>query len=514
MDTSPSDKVTAVSPAITRRTIRPHPWIAWFVVLLVAATTIVLQSIDVADPIADGVVEGDQAVDVVEPSNIAGLGDTAMVTVQGRPLLGMMTLLDGSTDSQTKDLLENPQPVQQIRGWILVGVDDPDRAILGLRKLASLDHTPTLVAAAARDAASAIGGQINRDRAMLGLRKLASLDHTPILVAAAARDAAAAIGEEPTFDEAHLRTQLGWFGTLAWAIGSSPAELETMKRGAKTVIMVLGIGLCFLVLAALTGLVLGIVALVKISDGSLRSGLASPDRLHGLYAETFAVWLVLLNVLSIAAAIIAQGTGVTQFTALLVFFPASLCALAWPSLRGSTFARTCADIGWTRGRGVVREIGAGIVGWMGMLPIQLIGIVCTVVLMWMAGVADGDSDAPTHPIIDALGDPFAVFTAFMVAVVLAPIVEETVFRGLLYRQLRSVSAFRRGAVSVLASALITGLLFAAIHPQGVLAIPALMSIAIAVALAREWRGSLIAPVLMHGINNALAVTAMVIIIAW
>jgi len=477
MDTSPSDKVTAVSPAITRRTIRPHPWIAWFVVLLVAATTIVLQSIDVADPIADGVVEGDQAVDVVEPSNIAGLGDTAMVTVQGRPLLGVMTLLDGATDSQTKDLLENPQPVQQVRGWILVGVDDPDRAILGLRKLASLDHTPTLVAAAARDAAAAIGG-------------------------------------EPTFDEAHLRTQLGWFGTLAWAIGSSPAELEAMKRGAKTVIMVLGIGLCFLVLAALTGLVLGIVALVKIRDGSLRSGLASPDRLHGLYAETFAVWLVLLNVLSIAAAIIAQGTGVTQFTALLVFFPASLCALAWPSLRGSTFARTCADIGWTRGRGVVREIGAGIVGWMGMLPIQLIGIVCTVVLMWMAGVADGDSDAPTHPIIDALGDPFAVFTAFMVAVVLAPIVEETAFRGLLYRQLRSVSAFRRGAVSVLASALITGLLFAAIHPQGVLAIPALMSIAIAVALAREWRGSLIAPVLMHGINNALAVTAMVIIIAW
>jgi membrane protease YdiL (CAAX protease family) len=149
---------------------------------------------------------------------------------------------------------------------------------------------------------------------------------------------------------------------------------------------------------------------------------------------------------------------------------------------------------------------------MGMLPIQLVGIACTYGLMMLAGVADGDSDAPTHPIIDALGDPVAVLGAFMVAIVLAPIVEETAFRGLLYRQLRSLSAFGRGALSVTISAVVTGLLFAAIHPQGLLAIPALMSIAIAVALAREWRGSLIAPMIMHGMNNALAVTALLIII--
>ncbi len=481
MDTRLSNQGPEGPDAAPSGPFRPHPWIAWFVVLLVAGGSIALQSMDATAPIVDaeGEIETGNASHIQEPSDLAGLGDDAMVTIQGRPLLGMMTLVPSEFESEIDKLLVNRQPVQQIRGWILLGVNDPDAGIKGLRELASLDDKTV-----------------------------------PVKVVTAALHAAEAMAGDPSFDEAHLQSELGWFGNLAWAIGGDSAELEAMQNSARNVVIVLAIGICVLALSALAGLVLGIIALVKINDGSLRSGLQPPDMLHGLYAETFAVWLVLFNVLSIAAVIIATEIGAAPFTVLLVFFPASLFALVWPSLRGSTLARTCADIGWTQGRGIVREIGAGIVGWMGMLPIQFIGIVCTLTLMAIAGVAEGDTDAPTHPIIDALGDPFAVFTAFMVAVVLAPIVEETVFRGLLYRQLRSVSRFRRGAISVLASASITGLLFAAIHPQGVLGIPALMSIAIAVAFAREWRGSLIAPMLMHAMNNAMAVTAMLIIIKW
>ena len=40
----------------------------------------------------------------------------------------------------------------------------------------------------------------------------------------------------------------------------------------------------------------------------------------------------------------------------------------------------------------------------------------------------------------------------------------------------------------------------------------LMGIAIAIALAREWRGSLIAPMVMHGINNGLAMTALLVLL--
>jgi membrane protease YdiL (CAAX protease family) len=51
-----------------------------------------------------------------------------------------------------------------------------------------------------------------------------------------------------------------------------------------------------------------------------------------------------------------------------------------------------------------------------------------------------------------------------------------------------------------------------IHPQGLLAVPALMSLAIAFSLAREWRGSLIAPMVMHGVSNG-AVMALLMVLA-
>ncbi len=49
--------------------------------------------------------------------------------------------------------------------------------------------------------------------------------------------------------------------------------------------------------------------------------------------------------------------------------------------------------------------------------------------------------------------------------------------------------------------------FAVIHPQGFLAVPLLMSLALAFTLMREWRGTLLPAMIAHGINNAVA-TAM------
>jgi membrane protease YdiL (CAAX protease family) len=45
-----------------------------------------------------------------------------------------------------------------------------------------------------------------------------------------------------------------------------------------------------------------------------------------------------------------------------------------------------------------------------------------------------------------------------------------------------------------------------IHPQGVLFAPALGGLAVGFCLYREWRGSLIAPIVAHGINNAVTLT--------
>jgi membrane protease YdiL (CAAX protease family) len=45
------------------------------------------------------------------------------------------------------------------------------------------------------------------------------------------------------------------------------------------------------------------------------------------------------------------------------------------------------------------------------------------------------------------------------------------------------------------------LIFAAIHPQGLLFIPVLGALACGFSLAREWRGSLIPCIVAHGVNN-------------
>jgi membrane protease YdiL (CAAX protease family) len=69
----------------------------------------------------------------------------------------------------------------------------------------------------------------------------------------------------------------------------------------------------------------------------------------------------------------------------------------------------------------------------------------------------------------------------------------------------------RRASSVVLSALIVSLLFAAIHPQGLAAIPALMALAFGFNLAREWRGTLVPSMVAHAINNGLLLTLFLLI---
>jgi membrane protease YdiL (CAAX protease family) len=82
----------------------------------------------------------------------------------------------------------------------------------------------------------------------------------------------------------------------------------------------------------------------------------------------------------------------------------------------------------------------------------------------------------------------------LLVLLLAPVVEETMFRGMLFHYLRS----RFGRV---ASVLVVALLFALVHRQGWVSIPMIGAVGLVFAALREWRGSLIASVVAHVINN-------------
>ena len=79
----------------------------------------------------------------------------------------------------------------------------------------------------------------------------------------------------------------------------------------------------------------------------------------------------------------------------------------------------------------------------------------------------------------------------------------------LYRYLRDVTTPWGLAPSVIFSTTLNGFLFAAVHPQGWVAIPALMALAYAFLLLREWRGTLIPAIIVHGMSNGLVMLTLI-----
>ena len=107
---------------------------------------------------------------------------------------------------------------------------------------------------------------------------------------------------------------------------------------------------------------------------------------------------------------------------------------------------------------------------------------------------------------EKIADPKAAFNlgqlVFVgVLLLFGAVGEELMFRGAYFSHLRERFGW-------LTSALVVAVLFAAIHPQGWTAIPALASLAVVLAGIREWRGSIIGCMTAHAINNAVAMAVL------
>jgi membrane protease YdiL (CAAX protease family) len=189
----------------------------------------------------------------------------------------------------------------------------------------------------------------------------------------------------------------------------------------------------------------------------------------------------------------------------------SLVVLAWPPLRGVPWRQVREDVGLTPGRQPLAELFAGVGSYLCALPLLAAALVMTWGLSLLQKTLTGRDptqlgEGPSHPVggVALTRDPWMWVAVVLLAVVLAPIVEEIMFRGLLYRHLREAS-WRWGTfLSVAAATLASGFVFAIIHPQGLLGVPVLMALASSFAITREWRGSLVGPMVAHGINNGVA----------
>ena len=321
-------------------------------------------------------------------------------------------------------------------------------------------------------------------------------------------------------DRTFLVQQLGWVGELGLTPHDSPnvqGRQKLMNEAVKTSIVLMCMA-CSGLLALLLGLGGFITFCVMAGRKRLTGHYSVQSHRAHLYLETFAIWMVLFfSIPHVIAFVATRGEielspDTSTIVSLSVFF-GSLIVLVWPMINGVPVSTIRKDIGWTIGN-PIREIGAGIVSYVSMLPLMGLSLILVFILsIVMGGVSGGGEGSPFapiggdgHPIQEevASGNSSVWIGVFLLACVAAPIVEETVFRGIFYRYLRDTgsSKWTRHGCIVFAC-LVNGFIFAAIHPQGIIGIPILMTLAIGMSLAREWRESLIAPMTMHAINNTM-----------
>jgi len=251
-----------------------------------------------------------------------------------------------------------------------------------------------------------------------------------------------------------------------------------------------------ILMAGLAGIVFFILAMIRKSEGRLPTEFKSPCPRAHIYLQSFAIYIFAMFVMDY---IVGWLPFTSQLSNVLLLSIPVICGLAWPIYRGITRQEAMNDLGLTRGDGVLNEMAAGLVGYITILPIAGMGIMLTIILQSFLPQTDA-----THPVISWLaeGGKATRILVFVLAAVLAPLFEETMFRGALYRGLR----LKMGWV---VSGLLMGFIFAVVHPQGVIGIPVLMAMGFGFGLIREWRDSLIASMTAHAIHNGALVILMI-----
>ncbi|MEZ6095395.1 MAG: type II CAAX endopeptidase family protein [Pirellulaceae bacterium] len=321
-----------------------------------------------------------------------------------------------------------------------------------------------------------------------------------------------------------LEKELGWAGSLLL----SPREsTDTSKRqqvlsSATTTSTLLMIGVFAFLAFVFGGLLMSVVAGLMYWRGQLRIGVADQSGSGTIYLETFTFWMLayfgtsILLTLALWASgvkVDAEQSGNGDITGLLftaALFGGSLITLVWPLIRGVGFSKLCDDIGWKFQNPFVEGF-KGLLGYAAGVVVLGIGLFATLFLTVFSTMMSAKSpelagdNVVAHPVQEWIGSgQFALIAfSFLLACVFAPIVEETMFRGVFFRYLRDRTGGMPRWGSVLVTAFVNAFVFAVIHPQGWIAVPVLMSFAVVLTLIRQWRGSLIAPMLVHCFHNSV-----------
>jgi membrane protease YdiL (CAAX protease family) len=307
-----------------------------------------------------------------------------------------------------------------------------------------------------------------------------------------------------------LEKHFGWYAKLEESRGKSatdPSRQAVLAQATRpmviAVIAFIGGGLL-----ALAGVACFVIAIVQLAR---RQWLIRfrPRAMDVSYLEAFTIYLCVFAGISLTSLFLTnklgwQFSGAIYLLAILILFWPRIRRALQPDRVTAPGARSWPDwraaIGLIAPRGIAREIAAGLFGYVAGIPVIVLGIFLSSILIKVSG-----ADA-THPIVASLRGPlWIVLLLAALACIYAPIVEELFFRGILLGYLRQ-------RLPWYAAAPLVALLFAAIHPQGWAAIPALASIALVLAAIREWRGSILGSITAHALNNTIVMTVALLLL--
>ncbi|MGV6815584.1 MAG: CPBP family intramembrane glutamic endopeptidase [Phycisphaerales bacterium] len=291
--------------------------------------------------------------------------------------------------------------------------------------------------------------------------------------------------------------------------------LRAKLTATSTGIIIFGvIAMLGIIVVPLAGLALFVLGIVFFFSGKLKRRNHVPAKGGSVFLETYALFVASFIVMSVAAFFIANSSHPELASLSLVVQWVLLLTVFWGVVRGMPMKSWRKAIGWHAGEGVFKEIGIGIITYIAAIPLYIVGIIITFTLMLIkeklaAGNATGpiEPEAISNPILEMIahGDLATILMLFVLATTWAPIVEEAIFRGALFRHLRA-------SMHWFLAALLSAFLFAFMHDYGPLLVAPLIALGFMFAFMREWRGSLIAPMTAHFLHNFTLMSFMIILV--
>ncbi|HQH28113.1 MAG TPA: type II CAAX endopeptidase family protein [Oligoflexia bacterium] len=299
-----------------------------------------------------------------------------------------------------------------------------------------------------------------------------------------------------------LGERLGWFGPLFLStVISDETERhkwqQKLAAPAGKAVRKLFAGFWIFSITALLSIVMLLSLLLRLLRGTITFEFSKKGMSARFGLEIFCLYLAVMYFSPRAARYLLE-LGIKANPLLLSACGILAAALLffWPLLWGETFSALSQRTGLQFGgiRRFLRDLAAGPYIYLGSLPLLLVVLIIYAAVLTALGIDPSGGAHPIVPLVTSSENRQTVFLVVVLAVIIAPVVEEIMFRGALYSWLRE-------GLRPFPAMLFSSLLFAALHPQGAIGLVPLTFIGLVLAFVREWRGNLTTCIMAHACVN-------------